>query len=957
MESITLSLKSIYKLLMNNDFPIYSESVIRKKYRKGQTLLRFWQDIMVMEFRCLPYGRMIWRNDGTRNRYISNLCNRNGELKYYREYARELGSQLRSDVVLNQLRRFAEFLQDREYENEILLYRVEELARVLDGDPYVTEPIKNQIARILLAAEPMARFGTQGRLFHAAYLLTVMSLYAAAGEAMDDPVMEALRDPALEMDALWESYSLRQENGSGEVSILTAYAGLLQCNSLPKDHFFGREEALFDLQEMAASGKKCMVSGIGGVGKTELLRQLIRVCCDEHTVDKLAVVQYQTDLVESLSRAFPALRQQNREDTLRCILHRLEKEARDGKLLLLVDDVTNGADTDMDLLSLGRLPCAVIITSRRKSMEGFEAYELAMPTVSTGTLIFRDNYGHPLSGEDRAQLQELLRHKEICHPLTLRLMARAARSKNWSVAKLRQRLLQDPMALTWLEDDRTVRIEQMYAQLYSLNRIPRECQQITELFTLLPYGSYGVDFLETTFPAVCGEENGLLSSLKLLAEGGWLDMDDGGYSMHPLIAQCLRRKTLTQSHLEKILSGLHQKLTEYAGYTEEHRRVCQILLYICPFLTGSVSAELMLDIMDAMHYQQPTRQTARQYEKLLQKMLRRCPDRDDTVEIVWHTLLCGWALDDEEAVAAVFRRQQAQLTVPVPRFLEFCTFANAQLYKNRPELAEEMLLAVLEADASAQQRASAYCELITLAEYRGHSEEALHWAKTGAAYATQHPECGEAQTYDNIAALAILYIKFGQGEAAKPLLEQMEKLEKSIGMPSVTIQYFFTLGTYELYYGDMENARRIIGKVLEITEEYYGKDFNYYSALNQLAIILQRQKRYDEAKTAYEEILSYGKDQVYFNIARNNYAVLLLDMGKPEEALSYLAEALPLARQQGGIALGEALRNIARAYGLLEDYARERECLQEAVPVLEEAYGSEHPRVLAAAGRLAELVQ
>ena len=52
MEKIILSLKNIYRLLMNDDFPIYSERVIGKKQRKGQTLLRFWQDMMVTTKTC-----------------------------------------------------------------------------------------------------------------------------------------------------------------------------------------------------------------------------------------------------------------------------------------------------------------------------------------------------------------------------------------------------------------------------------------------------------------------------------------------------------------------------------------------------------------------------------------------------------------------------------------------------------------------------------------------------------------------------------------------------------------------------------------------------------------------------------------------------------------------------------------------------------------------------------------
>ena len=93
MEKMTLSLKNIYKLLMNNDFPIYSESVIHARDRKGQTVLRFWQRIVIEEFRSMPYGKMIWRNDGKRNRYTSHLCNRSSELTCYEEYTKEIISQ------------------------------------------------------------------------------------------------------------------------------------------------------------------------------------------------------------------------------------------------------------------------------------------------------------------------------------------------------------------------------------------------------------------------------------------------------------------------------------------------------------------------------------------------------------------------------------------------------------------------------------------------------------------------------------------------------------------------------------------------------------------------------------------------------------------------------------------------------------------------------------------------
>ena len=73
--------------------------------------------------------------------------------------------------------------------------------------------------------------------------------------------------------------------------------------------------------------------------------------------------------------------------------------------------------------------------------------------------------------------------------------------------------------------------------------------------------------------------------------------------------------------------------------------------------------------------------------------------------------------------------------------------------------------------------------------------------------------------------------------------------------------------------------------------------------------------------------------------------------------MQHIATVLTVARQQGGIALGEALRNMARANGLMGDYGEEYQCLQEAVPLLAEAYGPEHPRVVAASDRLTQLRQ
>ena len=222
VERITLSLKSIYRLLMNDDFPVYSDRVIGKRQRKGQTLLRFWKDIIVQEFCVLPYGKTIWRDDGMRSRSFSNLCNRNDELKIYHEYARELGSCISCDTLLHQEELFERFLTGREYSDAALRYRTEAFLRVLEDDECVTGAIGKQLKDIFEAQRENMNVEPELIAFRAAYLLTVMTLYAAAGTAMGDSTMAVLRSEALGMDALWALRQQRQKQGSREVRILTA---------------------------------------------------------------------------------------------------------------------------------------------------------------------------------------------------------------------------------------------------------------------------------------------------------------------------------------------------------------------------------------------------------------------------------------------------------------------------------------------------------------------------------------------------------------------------------------------------------------------------------------------------------------------------------------------------------------------------------------------------------------
>lgn len=124
MDKEILSLKSIYRFLTVNDFPIYTTGIFREEYRKGLTLVKFWQDNLLYEFRNHKYGKIIWRNTGGRNRYISEICNRSDRMHFYKDYALELASAVTPNTMLRQIQQFMFFLRERLFFCDVFLKKV-----------------------------------------------------------------------------------------------------------------------------------------------------------------------------------------------------------------------------------------------------------------------------------------------------------------------------------------------------------------------------------------------------------------------------------------------------------------------------------------------------------------------------------------------------------------------------------------------------------------------------------------------------------------------------------------------------------------------------------------------------------------------------------------------------------------------------------------------------------------
>ena len=114
----------------------------------------------------------------------------------------------------------------------------------------------------------------------------------------------------------------------------------------PVSYFIGRETELKDLRQRIENGhKSVLVSGMGGIGKTQICKKLFEEYFNEKATvtnkpfQHIGYIEYNGDMDSSLKRCLKYKQQASPEQDLEAAWRELEYLASNGKLLLFVDNV------------------------------------------------------------------------------------------------------------------------------------------------------------------------------------------------------------------------------------------------------------------------------------------------------------------------------------------------------------------------------------------------------------------------------------------------------------------------------------------------------------------------------------------------------------------------------------------------------------------------------------------
>ncbi len=221
-----------------------------------------------------------------------------------------------------------------------------------------------------------------------------------------------------------------------------------KTETTPVTYFLGREAELQKLRQSIEEKRKCvLVSGMGGIGKTQICRFLFKEYEQKNSnkeilpFEHIGYIEYNGNMDSSLTTCLKFKEQEDPKRNIEAAWKELEYLASNGRLLLFIDNVNVSRGTDLGLQRLNSIPGAIVLTSRRTSFHGFEIYRIGFLSTEECKEIYEkirfQDSEKKIGEEEKQDLEYIIEQLAAKHTMTIQLLAHLAQTKRWTVSRLR----------------------------------------------------------------------------------------------------------------------------------------------------------------------------------------------------------------------------------------------------------------------------------------------------------------------------------------------------------------------------------------------------------------------------------------------------------------------------------------------------------------------------------------
>lgn len=316
-------------------------------------------------------------------------------------------------------------------------------------------------------------------------------------------------------------------------------------------HFIGRKDELENVYEIIRSYQSVMLYGLGGIGKTEIVKQIVnrifKEKCENHGIEKIAWVDYDNiDIRNCIAKSLHETRLIKDSNEAWIAAQRMIMNYGD-RLLMIIDNVEN--DTDKNLLRLSNLPCEILITSRVKEIAGFQGIEIGTLSEEECIKLFRRFcIKHTGTNDHVRQIVQLA----DCLTVVIELLAKIAEQEESTLPEFLATLKKLGFHLSneesssiheKLQDEARV-IEQI-AKLFSIRPLKKEEANLLMPMSVIPAMAFSYENAREWFCVTNHRVLNRLVKMGWLMIGNSIEAEEGYcsknyYLMHSVIASAIR---------------------------------------------------------------------------------------------------------------------------------------------------------------------------------------------------------------------------------------------------------------------------------------------------------------------------------------------------------------------------------------------------------------------------------
>ncbi len=361
------------------------------------------------------------------------------------------------------------------------------------------------------------------------------------------------------------------------------YSGFDSCFTVGgrisiSNYYMGREQEEEDIQGLMARNKYLLLSGQGGIGKTQILNSIYNIWKDKSHDNmrkvRIGYMCYSQTMDNTVYQSMSYNKTGDYKIDVESAWKKLYGIGNSCESVLFIDNMNNTISDDKSIEKLYGFHGKIVIASRCNYLPDFEMYEIKELSGDKCIELFRKEYqGMQAEQEIVRELVEAIAAK---HTMTIHLLACIANDNMWSLEELSLNLKEKDFKLSYCneQDDYAV-LEEEYKKLFDISRLNEKEKKVLIAFSRFPYEFHNIDMLMALLSADAEIDSALFFAR--LYRKGWLEKSGLGYRIHPIISKSICSYTEFQvGQYGNMIEILTEKLDE--AINEGYEKLMSVLI-------------------------------------------------------------------------------------------------------------------------------------------------------------------------------------------------------------------------------------------------------------------------------------------------------------------------------------------------------------------------------------------